>query len=179
MLILDLITLFAVILAFKNELKKSMKHFKKNLKNFLKYLLYTMIVFATLSAIITLLCNLIVGDIPENQSALEAYNYLYLLFGSIIYAPIVEELIYRGVLRKIIKNDKIFIIISGIIFGLAHVIGSSSIIQYIYIFDYGFCGAYLAYLYTRYNNIYLNMSAHFIMNFIATLSMLIRLIIGG
>ena len=76
----------------------------------------------------------------------------------------------------LIKNDKIFIIISGIIFGLAHVIGSSSIIQYIYIFDYGFCGAYLAYLYTRYNNIYLNMSAHFIMNFIATLSMLIRLI---
>lgn len=177
-LILDVLTLIIAISVFKNELKDSIKNFIKNIKDYLKYLLYTMLVFGTLSAVVLLICNLIVGEIAENQSALESYNYLYLIFGSLIYAPIVEELIYRGIIRKFIKNDKIFIIISGFVFGLAHVIGSSTLIQYVYIIDYGLCGAYLAFLYTKYNNIYLNISAHFIINLIATLSMVIRIILG-
>lgn len=175
-LILDVLTLIIVIIAFKNELKESIGNFKIHIKDYLKYLLYTIIVFSSLSAIVMIFCSLIVGEIPENQSSLETYNYFYLIFASLIYAPIVEELIYRGVIRKFIKNDKLFIIISGIIFGLAHVIGSSTLIQYIYLLDYGICGAYMAFLYTKYNNIYLNISAHFIINLIATISVLIRLI---
>lgn len=177
-LILDAITLTIVIITFKNELKQSFNNYKIQIKQYLKYLLYTLVIFAYLSAIVTIICNLIVGEIPDNQSGLESYNYWYLLFASLIYAPIVEELIYRGILRKFIKNDKIFIIISGLIFGLAHVIGSSSLIQYIYVLDYGLCGAYLAFLYSKYNNIYLNISAHFIINLIATTSMLVRMILG-
>lgn len=176
LLILDTLTLIIVIYALKNELKDSFKNLKTNFKDYMKYLLFSLVIFAYLSAIVALICNLIVGEIPDNQSALEQYNYLYLIFGSVIFAPIVEEIVYRGILRKFIKNDKLFIIISAILFGLAHVIGSSSLIQYIYILDYGLSGLYLAFLYTKYNNIYLNISAHFFINLIATVSMLLRII---
>lgn len=175
--ILDLITLLIVLLAHRKELNNSLSHFKINFKSFCKYLFFTLIIYAYISAILALICNLIVGDIPDNQASLENYNYLYLLFASLIYAPVVEETIYRGTIRKFIKNDKLFIIISGIIFGLVHVIGSSSLIQYIYILDYGFTGMYLAFLYTKYNNIYLNISTHFIINLIAIISIFIRIII--
>lgn len=175
-LILDLITLIIVIYAFKNELKDSFNNFKKNFKDYMKYLLFSLVIFAYLSAIVAIICNLIVGEIPDNQSALEQYNYLYLIFGSVIFAPIVEEIVYRGILRKFIKKDKLFIFISAILFGFAHVIGSSSPIQYIYVLDYGLSGLYLAFLYTKYNNIYLNISAHFFINLIATTSMLLRII---
>jgi len=174
--ILDIITLFTVVFVFKNELKESLNNFKIHFKDYMKYLLFSLVIFAYLSAIVGIICNLIVGEIPENQSILESYNYLYLIFGSVIFAPIVEEIIYRGILRKFIKHDKLFIIVSAILFGVAHVIGSSSLIQYIYILDYGLSGLYLAYLYTKYNNIYLNISAHFFINLIATTSMLLRII---
>lgn len=175
-IILDIITILVVVLTYKNELKVSYNHFKKNIKDFIKYLFYTLIAFSFLNFIVAITCNLIVGEIPNNQTAIEKLNYGYLIFSCIIYAPIVEELIYRGFFRKFIKNDKMFIIISGLVFGFAHVIGSSSLIQYIYIFDYGLCGAYLAFLYTKYNNIYLNMTAHFTINLIGTIGIILRLI---
>ena len=37
-------------------------------------------------------------------------------------APVVEELVFRGAVRRIIKNKKVFVIVSGLIFGLVHVL---------------------------------------------------------
>lgn len=41
------------------------------------------------------------------------------------FAPITEEIIFRGMLGRVIKNKKVFIPVSGLIFGLMHVTGST------------------------------------------------------
>lgn len=174
--ILDTITLILTIIIFKNELKTAFKNYKNQIQNYLKYLLYTLLIFSILNLLISLICNVIIGEIPDNQKSLQSLNLIYLSFSSLIYAPIVEELLFRASIRKIIKNKKLFIIISGLIFGLIHVIGASSLSQYLFIIEYGFCGCFLAFLYTKYNNIYLNISAHFILNLMGVLNIIINLI---
>ena len=174
---LDILTLIIVVFSFKDELKSAFVNFKKYFKEYLKYFFYTFIIFAFLNFLVLTLCNLIVGEQSNNQTAIESLNYVYTIFSCLVCAPIVEELIYRGFFRKIIKNDKLFILISGFIFGLAHVIGSKSLIQYIYIIDYSLCGMYLANLYSKYNNIYLNILAHFIFNFMGVSGIVLRLLL--
>lgn len=49
---------------------------------------------------------------------------MIMIISSCIFAPIEEELLFRGGIRKIIKNKKVFIACSGLIFGLMHVTGS-------------------------------------------------------
>lgn len=174
--LLDIITIFFAILIFSKELKSSLKSFLKQKNNYFEYILCSLFIYSILNLIIITICNFIVKDIPTNQQALESYNILYLLFGTLIYAPCVEELVFRGCIRKFIKNNTLFIIISGLFFGLNHVIGSSSLIQYIFILDYGFAGMYLAYLYTKFNNIYLNITTHFILNLMGVLNIIFNLV---
>ena len=65
-----------------------------------------------------------------------------------IYAPITEELMFRGIFRKFIKNKWLFIFISGLLFGAAHVLDDfQSIGELLYIFVYGSLGCFLAYVY--------------------------------
>ena len=39
-----------------------------------------------------------------------------------VFAPIVEELIFRGSVRRVVTNDKLFVLTSGLLFGLIHVL---------------------------------------------------------
>lgn len=49
---------------------------------------------------------------------------LIMIISSCLFAPIEEELLFRGALRKCVKNKKVFIACSGLIFGLMHVTDS-------------------------------------------------------
>ncbi len=74
-------------------------------------------------AIITQIFGL--NSISYNQELLEQIfrcaPILTALTGAIC-APIVEELIFRGAIKRVIKNKKVFIIVSGLTFGLLHVL---------------------------------------------------------
>ena len=108
-----------------------------------------------------------------NQQNLESLPMLYTVFAAVLYAPIVEEVIFRGVIRRIIKNDTIFIVLSATIFGVLHTIGESSIFNIIFMsLPYVSLGAYLAYIYTRTNNIFSNITSHAIFNTISSIFML-------
>ena len=70
----------------------------------------------------------------------------------IIYAgiigPIVEELVFRKSLKNVFKNKWVFVIISGVLFGLLHVIGFElkTPLELLYILPYGSLGAMFAYM---------------------------------
>ena len=66
-------------------------------------------------------------ETSENQSLIEELTGsapLLMTISACIMAPINEELIFRGMVGKIIKNKKVFITVSGLIFGLVHVTDS-------------------------------------------------------
>jgi membrane protease YdiL (CAAX protease family) len=161
-----------------------------------------------------------------NQAALEEIinvSPLWMLITSVICAPVVEELLFRGAIRRIIKNKRVFVIVSGLSFGLVHVLKYNvavililvtgllidkiyeselkknkkvklSILTFVVMFVvyllslqfitgnllmaitsieiselisgvlYVSVGLFLAYIFQKYNNIYLNIGTHMINN---------------
>ena len=162
---LDFITFLFCVIAFKQELKISWKNYNKQLGKYLCYLLFSLFIFSIINLGVSFICNFIVGEAPLNQQVLQTYNKIYLVFSSLVYAPFVEEILFREVLKKFF-HKRWFLIISAVFFGIIHVVGVSNSIQYIYILEYGFSGLYFAFLYEKFNNIYLNITAHFILNLI-------------
>lgn len=63
----------------------------------------------------------------ENQELVEKMLIsapLVMIISASILAPITEELIFRAGISDVVKNKRVFIAVSGLIFGLMHVTGS-------------------------------------------------------
>ena len=90
---------------------------------------------------------------------------VYMTFSTIIYAPFVEELVFRQALRDIIKNNSLFIIVAGLLFGLVHVIDSyNSFYDLLFVIPYGVMGVCFAYMYCKTESIATSMIIHCIHN---------------
>ncbi|MBQ9014218.1 MAG: CPBP family intramembrane metalloprotease [Bacilli bacterium] len=173
------IIIFGLVILFNYRyLIDDFKIFKKNIKIYIPfiikrylYMLLTMIIVAIPIVLINK------GDVSNNQKIINTMfgklPFAMLLLSS-FYAPFVEENIFRLSLSKIINNKYVFIVISGFIFGLLHVVGkSSSINEYIYVFQYSALGICLAKAYSDSNNIFVSISMHFIQNFLAAILVLL------
>lgn len=80
-----------------------------------------------------------------------------------IAAPIIEELLFRGVLFRVLRKWIAFpwaMILSAVIFGAYH----GNLVQFVYA---GLCGVLLAYLYEKYNSILAPIMSHMFMNTVA------------
>ena len=102
---------------------------------------------------------------------------------TVIYAPFVEELLFRKCIRKIIKgNDKytkiIYILISSIIFGLLHVITLDASFNDILMgIPYMVVGLSLGYIYIKTDdNLFGTMQFHLMHN---TILLILQLMIRG
>ena len=99
---------------------------------------------------------------------------------AILFAPFLEEFMFRGFLRKAILNDIAFMIISAFVFGVAHMLYvEENLIMYIYIIPYTLLGYFLARTYTKTNNIFTNISIHFFWNTFAILLNVVIKLIGA
>lgn len=165
-----ILSFIAIIAFFINDIKLSIKEFDKNKKNYILYSLKVYFTTAVISGLLFMIMFIIIGEDSTNQQLLEQEPAWLLLTTAIIHAPIVEELLYRGCLRKLIKNDLVFILISGIGFGLWHVVGyDQSLIQYLYAIPYSVMGIGLSYVYSKTNNLTTNIGIHVFHNIIGSI----------
>lgn len=124
--------------------------------------------------------SLTVSDIAFGSS--NPLLFVFELFAAIIIAPISEELFFRGVLFNRLKISKGFafgLIVSSLIFGLCHLNYPDHISHVIYTCIFGMC---MCILYSRTDNILLNMLVHSTYNLLSYLIVytpLQYLIIGG
>ena len=171
----QIILLILVIYFFYDELKKNFKLFKDNFKRYVSYLLpkygiglLLLILTGTIAMFITNQGQSI------NQLLLEEQPILYLIPIAIIWAPIVEELLFRGYLRRFFNNNLVFIIVSALLFGLIHSISEESLLNIIVMtLPYASLGGILAYVYTKTNNICSSMFIHMLHNTIAIFIMIL------
>ena len=160
------------ILIFKDVFKEGFKQFIKNFGPYCKFIIPKFLIFTVLFLIVNIICMFLVNARGENQQMLEQLP-LWLSFPlAVIYAPIVEETLFRGCLRRFIANDKVFIVISGIVFGLLHTVFAETNIVNLFVLaiPYGFMGAFFAWLYVKTNNMMSNIFCHFINNFFAMIA---------
>ena len=163
---------------FFNQLKHDFKIFKEYFKEYasltFKTWLKSLLVMLIIGIIIQLLTN---TSQSNNQKALQEIFKIYpglIAFLSIIYAPFAEELMFRGVFRKFVKSKYLFIFISGITFGLLHVLDDSkTLAEFSYVIVYSSLGMFLASLYYKTNNLFSNILFHFFQNFLALIGMII------
>lgn len=178
-----LIVFYIVILSlmigvFYKQLIHDFKIFKSYFKEYFVLILKTWGKALVLIMITTIIIQIITNTTQaNNQIALQNSfnsNPVFIAILAMFYAPIAEELMFRGVFRKFIKNKKLFVIVSGVVFGLMHVIDDSkTLAEFSYVFVYSILGIYLAGIYAKTNNLCTNIFMHFMQNTLSVIGMIL------
>ena len=93
-----------------------------------------------------------------------------------ILGPIIEEFTFRKAFYDMFKNKYLFVLVSGSIFGLMHVIFSiNSGWDLFYVIPYAALGFSFAFMYVKTDNLFTSMIMHIIHNSILTLMSIISL----
>ena len=169
----NIIFLLIIMICYYKTLKKDFKpYFKdfwKNLEESFKYY----VIGLGIMIISNILISLVIGSgASENEEIIRSQidlAPLLMLFEVSIYAPIAEELLFRKSIREVISNKWIYILVSGFIFGGLHVIGSTNLIELLYLIPYCSLGFTFSYIYVKTDNIYSTISLHCLHNTITIL----------
>ena len=158
---------------FKNFFNKNIFN---NLENAFKYWLLGFIVMVVSNLILTAITEGIASNEEAVRTLIKAAP-IYMFFDVSIYAPLMEELIFRKSIRDITDRKWLYILTSGLIFGGLHVISSiSSPVDLLYLIPYSSLGIAFAYSYYKSNNIFSSITMHCMHN---TLSFILLMISGN
>lgn len=155
-------------------LKESINGFKLHRTNMLKLCLSLFAAYYVCSIAVNLIIMLLSeSETSENQmeiiKALGSSPYIT-MFSTLIYAPIVEELVFRGIFYRALRphlNWLMTAFISAFLFGFIHVMYSllaGNFADSIYLLSYGLIGFFLALAYEKSDTIFASMFLHFINN---------------
>jgi len=166
--------LLILFLIYRKDLIEEWEIFKKNLANNLNdgisYWLIGLIIMLVSNIIISQLLN---AGQPGNEQAVQSMiNTLpwLMLISAGFLAPITEEIVFRKSIKDVIKDKYLYIMVSFVLFGLAHVLGNAnSLVDWLFIIPYGALGASFAAAYCKTNTIFVPISMHMFHNTLLTL----------
>lgn len=171
-LFLGIVILVILVIILKRDIIRDLKYFFKNFKIYFKYDIILYIIMITINMALVLILIKIVGEDPSNENGLNSLNLsipFIFLYGAFI-GPFIEECVYRGLLKKIFTNKYVFLIISSLLFGLAHmdILGIiENPLQLLYLISYAWSGFIFAYNYEKTGNLASSIFLHIINNFIS------------
>ena len=162
-------TAIILFLIYYNDFKDDLIKFKSNLI----YNLDTGFKCWIIGLIIMMISNLILNFILNAGSANNEQAVQNLLSSSptimainiCLFAPFNEEIAFRKTIKDVLKNKWLFVILSFILFGGAHVINSAeTFVDYLYIIPYGALGGVFAYAFYKTDTIFTSITMHMIHN---------------
>lgn len=184
----DIGYMLVLFLIYRDKLIKDFKVFFKkfgfNFELSFKYYFIGLILMILSNLIITFFfTDAIAGNEEAVRSMIDQVP-LYMLFSVSIYAPFVEELIFRHSIKDAVLSfgdNKFFrflyIFISGFIFALMHILGqTSSLLDYIFIIPYISLGIAFSALYNKTDNIFSSILMHSLHN---TVTVILYFLAGG
>ena len=180
--IVYLFMILASIIVGYSVLKESFEKLPK-LSKLIESVILTFVVLFFTSGILNTLVTMITGlnESANQNQIIDAYNQnpLLIIFTTIIYAPIVEEIVFRGAIFRGLRgktNFWISALVSGLLFGLIHVFDSllaGNFLDLLFLLVYGALGFIFCYSYEKNHSIYAPMLLHFINNFIGVIGIII------
>lgn len=188
MFLCDLVFITILFFLYKNKITKDLKDYIKNFaKRFeesFKFYFIGLIIMIISNFIITFFLTEAIAANEEAVRNMIDKIPLYMIFSVSIYAPFVEEIIFRHSIKDCVMcyNDKkttkfIYILISGFIFAFLHMpTGTTNYTDYIFIIPYMSLGVAFAALYSKTNNIFSSISMHCLHN---TFTIVLYLLTGG
>ena len=169
----NLVLVIILFLIYRKELIKEFKKFKNHFVEDVDVGIKSWFI----GLIIIFICNAILIHFTSGQSKNEqlvqemisALPWVMLIDAGIL-GPFIEEIIFRKAIRDVIENKYIFIVISGLVFGLMHVITSfDSLGTFLFFIPYTALGIAFAYAYQKTNTIFTSIFVHMMHNTILIL----------
>lgn len=169
LLIYELLMMAIIILIFSKKIKRDFNDLLKNHKEYYsEYMKFWLIGLGVMLVSNSFIIFGLGNEIAENENAVRSLfkiSPLYIYLSSVIFAPVVEELVFRQGIRNILGRNIVFIIVSGMLFGGLHVVTSmTSPIDILYIIPYSSLGIAFAYMLYKTDNIFVSMGFHFLHN---------------
>jgi len=167
-----LLTFVGVFFFSYSKLKGQFEKFKSNFKSFMSSSLKTWILGLLIMFIVNFVLNVVIlKSIAPNEEAnrelLDSYLF-YSLISMCVFGPLTEEMVFRLNLDGTFKSKKAFIIVSGLIFGLMHILTSEiTLANILYIIPYSVLGCTFAKIYKDTDNIYSSIFMHILHNIIS------------
>lgn len=167
-IILIIIFFFIYKKTLITDFKNYIKNFTQNIETGIKYWIIGFIIMIVSNLLITFLLNKgIAGNEEQVRSLIDAFP-IFMIFNTVIYAPLTEELVFRKSIKDIFSNKWIYILMSGLLFGMLHIISYiSSPIDLVYLIPYSSLGIAFALLYHKTKNIFSTITIHALHNLLA------------
>lgn len=165
-----LITFF-IIKDFK-YLKEKWIDFIKNIKKYSSISFKNWFIGFLIMIFSNILINYFVSGVGENESSVQLLIMKLPIIAFImttIFAPFVEEMIFRKYLKDCVNNNTLYMILSGLIFGFIHTSISTNIYELLLIIPYGALGFMFAKTINETDNIYTTIMVHMFHNGFLTL----------
>lgn len=164
------------ILTFYNEIKEGAKLISKNFKLTIRYMLKLFVKMLLIMIVATMISVLVTNKMSSvNQESIESMPLYMTIPLAVIWAPFVEEAVFRGGIRKFVKHKLLFIIVSGVVFGFLHAIGEATFAYAVATsLPYIAIGMVFAYSYARTNNLAVNILFHMLYNTLAVLASILK-----
>ncbi len=166
-----LFIIILVLIYFKDlckEFNTFINKFRNNFGICFRYYITGLLLMFTFNLIIVSF----VKDIALNETQVRELLFShtsYMLFSIVVLAPITEELVFRKSISTIIKNKWLYAIISGLLFGGAHIMtnilgGTFSLTDLLFIIPYGSFGFMFALMDNKTNTTFSSIMMHSIHN---------------
>lgn len=170
----SIVLLFILFFIYRKELVKEWKIFKDKFIDNLNCGISCWFVGLIVMVISNLFINIVLdggqaGNEQVVQSMINTLPWLMLISAGFL-APFTEEIVFRKSLRDVIRNKYVYISLSFLLFGLAHVLGTTNnLVGWLYIIPYGALGAAFAASYWKTKTIFTPIAMHMIHNTLLTI----------
>ena len=167
------------VVLMREYIIKGIRSFKKE---YINDALSAAVIMLAASGAVSLIASRLGSDMLENGSPSDA-PLLLMLFSSLIYAPVVEELINRGalflILEKWIRNTLAINILCAALFSFMHLFKMQADPAALFLFGliYFMLGFVCGRFYLKTNNIILAVLIHFLWNLFTVAGYVLRTVI--
>lgn len=171
--IVHLLFLGIIVFIFKDELLENLKEFKTNTETKITKILLYFLVFIGIMLISNVILSLVGVDTSQTSSSKMISNVfnnvpfgtLFSCFLTIIFYPIVEELMFRKSLRTAIENKILFVIITSLLSWYFQVtLLNPSINEFILAIQTLLNGIFAGIVYVKTNNVIYTISSRMLFN---------------
>lgn len=180
-----LLNLFSTLISMIFAVVLLRDFFVENLRKMKENLFHNIIWSATaglgimylISYVSNIIITLVLGnsDTASNQILFESLmqkNFVFMALQAVIFAPIVEELIFRGLIFRSLRNYNVVLahFVSAFLFGFIHIyqgLLAGDMTQLLYLLSYGGMGFAFSFAYEKKKTICVPMIIHFLNNLIS------------
>ena len=182
LLIMEFVLMSILILMNRKKLKNDYADFNENHKKYLKYGFKLWFI----GLIIMMISNGIIAGMTKGLASNEEANRqlmlqypIYIVISTMMLAPFIEELTFRGNFKDAFKNKKVFILFTAFVFASVHVLnGITSPLELLYYIPYGALSIAFGKIYMETDNIYTTMVIHSVHNSLSIILLVIAYLAG-